>query len=262
MHSVAKESNENQWHGATLSVIILGNWQYYRSKILKYLRQIAVITPYTAFTFDYKARDKKNSVHIDFLRRSDKMPPPPEVSSIPATSHSVHSMSSSDACHLFLLCRLHTGVESLGHEAGHEAPPGISGPGAGQAPGDHHAGADAAGLPLPGVLQHLQGVCRCLHHPSVAAQCPVDPGASADVERSGACRQSRRPRWRLPAGRLISESRSGADPTMKPAELSDKQIIRLHQLLHEAKFDDPDGRHLSPAGAAFWPRSLHQACLW
>ena len=49
---------------------------------------------------------------------------------------------------------------------------------------------------------------------------------------------------------------------MKPAELSDKQIIRLHQLLHEAKFADPDGRHLSPAGAACCPRLLHQACLY
>ena len=84
-------------------------------------------------------------------------------------------------------------------------------------------------------------------------------GPSAKVERLGACRQSRRLRWCLPAVRLISESRSGADPAMKPAELSDKQIIRLHQLLHEAKFDDPDGQHLSPAGAACCPCLLHQA---
>lgn len=35
---------------------------------------------------------------------------------------------------------------------------------------------------------------------------------------------------------------------MHPGELSNKQITRLHQLLHEAKFKDPDGSHLSPAG--------------
>ena len=100
VHAVAKESNGNQWHGATLSVTILGNWQYYRSKILKYLRQIAVITPYAAFTFDYKARDKKNSVRVDFLRRTDKMPYPPEVSPSPAASRSVQFMSRPAAHHL------------------------------------------------------------------------------------------------------------------------------------------------------------------
>ena len=44
------------------------------------------------------------------------------------------------------------------------------------------------------------------------------------------------------------ESRSGAVPGMKPSELSNKQVTRLHQLFHEAKFRDPDGEHLSPAG--------------
>jgi DNA topoisomerase VI subunit B len=38
--------NPHGWHGAELSVTIAGNWQYYRAKILKYLQQIAVITPY------------------------------------------------------------------------------------------------------------------------------------------------------------------------------------------------------------------------
>ena len=26
------------------------------------------------------------------------------------------------------------------------------------------------------------------------------------------------------------------------------QVVRLHQLLHEARFSDPNGNHLSPAG--------------
>ena len=38
------------------------------------------------------------------------------------------------------------------------------------------------------------------------------------------------------------------DPDMHPSELDSKEIVRLHQLLHEAKFKDPDGSHLSPAG--------------
>lgn len=54
----------------------------------------------------------------------------------------------------------------------------------------------------------------------------------------------------MPAGRLIDEMRSGADPDMAPSELSTQQVVRLHQLFHEAKFPDPVGGHLSPAGAA------------
>ena len=50
------------------------------------------------------------------------------------------------------------------------------------------------------------------------------------------------------AGRLIDEMRSGVDMETQPSELDNKQITRLHQLLHEAKFKDPDGSHLSPAG--------------
>ena len=30
--------------------------------------------------------------------------------------------------------------------------------------------------------------------------------------------------------------------------LSDHQVVRLHQLLHEARFEEPKGDHLSPAG--------------
>ena len=52
----------------------------------------------------------------------------------------------------------------------------------------------------------------------------------------------------LPSGRLIDEMRSGADVETRPGELDNKQITRLHQLLHEAKFKEPDGSHLSPAG--------------
>ena len=53
------------------------------------------------------------------------------------------------------------------------------------------------------------------------------------------------------SGRLIDELRIGADMDTHPGELDTKQITRLHQLLHEAKFKDPDGSHLSPAGNKF-----------
>ena len=35
VHAESQEENEERWHGAELSVTILGNWQYYRSKVLK-----------------------------------------------------------------------------------------------------------------------------------------------------------------------------------------------------------------------------------
>lgn len=81
MHIHKEESNPLKWHGAELSVTILGNWQYYRAKVLRYMRQIAVITPYAHFTFHYHAEDPKNSLDVTFVRRTDKMPPPPKAGS-------------------------------------------------------------------------------------------------------------------------------------------------------------------------------------
>jgi DNA topoisomerase VI subunit B len=51
IHSEEKLPNPDKWHGAELSVTIEGAWSSYRSRILKYLRQLAVITPYAAFHF-------------------------------------------------------------------------------------------------------------------------------------------------------------------------------------------------------------------
>lgn len=45
--------------------------------------------------------------------------------------------------------------------------------------------------------------------------------------------------------------RGGVDEDSGPQDLSNKQTVALHQLLHEAKFKDPDKDHLSPAGAWF-----------
>ncbi|KAG1652179.1 hypothetical protein FOA52_004801 [Chlamydomonas sp. UWO 241] len=50
------------------------------------------------------------------------------------------------------------------------------------------------------------------------------------------------------AERLVGEMRAGIDWETHPSELNDKQVVRLHQLLHDAKFSDPKGDHLSPAG--------------
>lgn len=43
-----------------------GNWSTYRAKVVRYLRQIAVITPYAQFEFAYKGEDAKNSLKMVF----------------------------------------------------------------------------------------------------------------------------------------------------------------------------------------------------
>ena len=45
--------------------------------------------------------------------------------------------------------------------------------------------------------------------------------------------------------------RGGVDGDTAPRDLDGKQAVALHQLLHEAKFKDPCGDHLSPAGGPF-----------
>lgn len=44
---------------------------------MKYLRQIAVITPYAQFSFSYRSEDGKHDFSLAFKRRTDVMPPPP-----------------------------------------------------------------------------------------------------------------------------------------------------------------------------------------
>eukprot|EP00884_Botryococcus_braunii_P009390 jgi/Botrbrau1/18452/Bobra.0072s0035.1 len=169
VHESRQEPNPTGWQGTEMSVTILGNWQYYRAKILKYLRQIAVITPYAQFCFAYKAEDEKNSIRINFVRRTNKMPKPPK-------------------------------------EVKH-----------------HPASVDLE------LVKRLVTITKC----SNLQQFLFKEFSNINKEY---------------AGRLIQEMRSGAEAEMDPKDLEEKQVVRLHQLLHEAKFKDPDSSHLSPAG--------------
>ncbi len=95
VHKEELQPNPEGWHGAQLSVTIEGNWSTYRAKIIKcepgphfsagyfytlalnefihmcgrYLRQIAVITPYTEFSFFYKGEEEKNNMRLVFRWR-------------------------------------------------------------------------------------------------------------------------------------------------------------------------------------------------
>ena len=70
------EANREQWRGTEIAVTIGGNWAVYRSRVLQYFQQLAVITPYAQLAVDFKChRDEKKSFRADFERRSVQMPP-------------------------------------------------------------------------------------------------------------------------------------------------------------------------------------------
>ena len=72
-----RTNNTDSWLGTRVSVMIAGNWTTYKSRILQYLQQLAIITPYSQFTFQYKNEsDPKRDMRISYARRSEQMPPP------------------------------------------------------------------------------------------------------------------------------------------------------------------------------------------
>jgi len=67
----------NDWHGTEITLTIEGSWSKYGARVLKYLRQMAVITPYAEFSLSYESETSSKSVKQIYERRSDKMPPCP-----------------------------------------------------------------------------------------------------------------------------------------------------------------------------------------
>ncbi|GBF92117.1 DNA topoisomerase [Raphidocelis subcapitata] len=170
VHKEARLPNPGGWHGTELSVTIEGNFAgAYKGYILRYLRQIAVITPYAQFSFRYVAEDPKASLDLAFKRRTDAMPPAPMVTK--------HHPSSVD---LELVKRLVVATDKKN------------------------------------MVAFLSKEFDCI---------------TRDL-----------------AGRLVEEMRSGVQADTPPCKMTTQQVVRLHQLLHEARFSDPSGNHLSPAG--------------
>ncbi len=74
-----KLPNTQGWKGTEVQVTIAGNWKTYRPKILLYMRQMAVITPYAQFSLRFDAgdeADEKKDFELSFARRTDRMPEP------------------------------------------------------------------------------------------------------------------------------------------------------------------------------------------
>ena len=72
-----KKSNTQGWIGTEFEVLIGGNWTTYKSRIVQYLLQLAIITPYASLELHYKnLADPKKDMSIRYGRRSEQMPPP------------------------------------------------------------------------------------------------------------------------------------------------------------------------------------------
>lgn len=71
-----RRENSSNWHGTKVTVIIEGNWTTYRAKILQYMRQMAVITPYAKLDLKFDAGTEGDSrdLQMIFARRTDIMP--------------------------------------------------------------------------------------------------------------------------------------------------------------------------------------------
>lgn len=169
VHLHEKRENKEKWHGAEIQVVIEGNWTTYRSKILHYMRQMAVITPYAQFLFKFVSETSDKNVIVHFARRTDVMPPVP-----------METKYHPSAVDLLLIKRLITETSK-------------------------------------------QNLLQFLQHEFVNI-------GKAHAER------------------LIGEMGPDFSPKMAVKSLTSQQIVRIHQLFRQAKFDDPSGDCLSPAG--------------
>ncbi|KAM3264939.1 DNA topoisomerase 6 subunit B isoform X1 [Capsicum annuum] len=169
IHVHEKRENKDRWHGAEIQIVIEGNWTTYRSKILHYMRQMAVITPYAQFLFQFVSDSPEKNVTIRFTRRTDIMPPVP-----------LETKYHPSAVDILLIKRLITETSK-------------------------------------------QTLLQFLQHEFV------------NIGKSH-------------AERLIGEMGPDFSPKMSVKSLTPQQIVRIHQLFRQAKFDDPNGDILSPAG--------------
>ena len=70
-----QKRNDEHWIGTEMQVLVAGNWTTYKSRVVQYLQQLAIITPYARLEMSYTNRsDEKKAYHMRFERRSEQMP--------------------------------------------------------------------------------------------------------------------------------------------------------------------------------------------
>lgn len=82
-----KQINKEEWVGTEMKLVIAGNWTTYKARIVQYLQQLAIITPYAQLELQYQNQaDSKKNMAIRYDRRSEQMPQPArEVKHHPAS---------------------------------------------------------------------------------------------------------------------------------------------------------------------------------
>jgi len=80
--------NTSRVQGTEISFVVGGNWSKYRSYIVRYMRQIAVITPYARFKLSVHPVGESKTLVLEYARRSDEMPRvPTTIKHHPASVH-------------------------------------------------------------------------------------------------------------------------------------------------------------------------------
>jgi len=69
-----KRKSAKPYHGSSVKLVISGAWRNYKSKIVKYLRLLAVITPYAQIDLEFESEvHPQNSFTVSHQRRSDHL---------------------------------------------------------------------------------------------------------------------------------------------------------------------------------------------
>jgi DNA topoisomerase VI subunit B len=64
-----------EWVGTELEILIMGNWTTYKARIVQYLQQLAIITPYAQLELTYEnLSEPQRNMSIRYDRRSEQMP--------------------------------------------------------------------------------------------------------------------------------------------------------------------------------------------
>lgn len=72
-----KHINKDNFIGTRMELLIAGNWTTYRSRIVQYIQQLAIITPYAYLQLDYEnVSEPQRNLQLQYQRRSEQMPPP------------------------------------------------------------------------------------------------------------------------------------------------------------------------------------------
>ncbi len=67
-------ANEEKWRGTRIDVVVEGNWSTYKSYLMHYFQQLAIITPYAQMEFTFRALSNPARETVTrYARRSDQV---------------------------------------------------------------------------------------------------------------------------------------------------------------------------------------------